>query len=226
MSIEVPVITIDGPVASGKGSVAACVAHKLQWNLLESGVLYRALVVAAEQNNISLEDTVSLSNLAHHLDLDFIYQENNLPKVLLSNHDISVVVRSEMCGNLASKISQHSEVRNSLFETQRNFKKSPGLVAEGRDMGTVVFTDARYKFYIDATAETRAKRRKKQLEERGTNVNYDLLLEEIKVRDLRDINREVAPLKPAVDAIIIDTNHLNLHEVCEEIINNIPLSNL
>lgn len=213
------VITIDGPVASGKGSVAVCVAKALGWNLLESGVLYRSLVVLAEHRKVDLADEDTLAALVTELDLCFSMQaEFNLPRVFLGENEISAIVRSEMCGNLASKISQCPKVRAALLMRQRQQVAAPGLVAEGRDMGTVIFPDAQYKFYLDASAECRAQRRKLQLQRNNIEVEYEPLLQEIRARDERDKSRTLSPLKPAEDAKVIDTSELSIKQVCDLIV--------
>lgn len=210
-----PVITVDGPSGVGKGTLCLKLAANLGWHLLDSGALYRLVAFSAEQKNIALDDEQGLANLAASLPVRFV-TANDEVEVLLSNQNVSKDIRTETCGKSASIISPLPAVRAALLDWQRACQKSPGLVADGRDMGTVVFPDAELKLFLQASAEERAKRRFSQLQQKGINVNLSSLLEDIKARDERDQNRSVAPLKPASDAHIIDTTHLSIEQVYQQ----------
>ncbi len=211
-----PVIAVDGPSGTGKGTLCGRLAANLGCHLLDSGSLYRVLGYVARQKNISLDDVESLVEEAKKLDLTF-EKKGELVSILLGGEDISAQIRTEESGNMASKVAAIPEVREALFERQKAFQKAPGLVADGRDMGTVVFPQADLKIYLTASQDRRAERRYKQLKDKGNDVNVRQLLEEITreiaERDERDSQREVAPLKPADDAIVIDTSDLDIDEV-------------
>ena len=211
-----PVIAVDGPSGTGKGTLCGRLAANLGCHLLDSGSLYRVLGYVAAQKTISLDDVDSLVREAEKLDLTF-EKKGELVSILLGGEDISAQIRTEESGNMASKVAAIPEVRAALFERQKAFQKSPGLVADGRDMGTVVFPQADLKIYLTASQDRRAERRYKQLKDKGNDVNVRQLLEEITreiaERDERDSQREVAPLKPADDAIVIDTSDLDIDEV-------------
>jgi cytidylate kinase len=214
----VPVITIDGPSGSGKGSICQLLARQLGWHLLDSGALYRIVGLAAQQQGVDFDDGSALADLASHLDVEFKPTPQGEPAaVFLAGTDISQQVRSETTGELASLVAVHNGVRNALTELQRSFAMAPGLVADGRDMGTVIFTAAPLKIYLTASAEERAERRSKQLINKGESVNLAALLEDIRQRDDRDMNRAVAPLKPAADAIVIDSTGCSVEEVFEQV---------
>ncbi len=213
---HVPVITVDGPSGTGKGTLCGWLAKRLGWHLLDSGSLYRVLAYVAATRQIPIDEIDALADAAHTLDLSF-RKDDELVSVLLSGKDISSEIRSEECGNLASKVASIPEVRTALLERQKAFRKLPGLVADGRDMGTVVFPDADLKIYLTASPEVRAERRYKQLKDKGNDVNVAHLLREIAERDLRDSQRQVAPLKPAEDAIVIDTSDMDIDEVEAEV---------
>jgi len=214
-----PVLTIDGPSGAGKGSVAQLVAKRLGWRLLDSGALYRLTALAAEKLGVSFEDEVLLAEVAEKLDVEFVPSEFGEPvRVLLGGEDVTREIRTEVAGNNASKIAPLAAVRNALLQRQRDFAKSPGLVADGRDMGTVVFPDAEYKVFMTADASARAERRYKQLKEKGEDVKIAPLLKEIEERDARDMGRANAPLKAAVDAQVIDTTRFSIEEVLEEVL--------
>ncbi len=216
MNKAVPVITIDGPGGAGKGTVSLRIAQKLGYHFLDSGALYRVLVIAAKHHGVSLDEEPALNVLAAHLDVEFKQLPETLAhRIILEGEDVTDIVREEDTGFLASKISAFPEVRAALLERQRAFRSAPGLVADGRDMGTVVFPDAQVKVFLTASAEERAKRRHKQLKEQGINVSIGHLLEQIVARDERDQSRAVAPLKPANDAIVIDTTELSIEKVVE-----------
>lgn len=204
----VPITTIDGPSGSGKGTIAARVAEKLGWRILDSGALYRLVGHAVTQASVPLDDVEAISNIAGKLDVEF-----RAGQVLLAGEDVSLAIRSETAGNMASKVAAIPEVRSALLGWQKAYASKPGLVADGRDMGTVVFPDAAVKIFLTASAEARAIRRYKQLIEKGIDANLAGLTVEIEERDARDRNRSVAPLKPAVGAIEIDSTALGIDEV-------------
>ena len=219
MDQHIKVITIDGPSGSGKGTICQLLASKLDWHFLDSGALYRILALAALTQRIPLDDEAQLVNCAHQLQVKFKVQHiSDVPQILLDGQDVTETIRSEICGNTASKISALPLVRQALLARQRAFKQAPGLVTDGRDMGTVVFPDADLKIYLDASTEERAQRRYKQLNERGINANLATITAELKERDARDKSRSIAPLKPADDAIIINTTGLSIQEVIAKIL--------
>ncbi len=213
---EVPVLTIDGPSGSGKGTLAQRLAAKLGWHYLDSGALYRVLAQAALQAEIDFADESALANLAANLPVSFQVEQGMLT-VLLNGQDVSLLIRSEQAGNAASKVAAIPAVRIALLQRQRDFRQAPGLVTDGRDMGTVVFPDAPYKVYLTASAEVRASRRYKQLKEKGIDSNLADLIIEITERDERDQQRDVAPLKPAADAIILDSTALGIDAVFQRV---------
>lgn len=209
---EVPVITVDGPSGSGKGTLSHQLAQNLEWHFLDSGALYRVLALAAIRHAVSLENHNALEVLAAHLDVVF---EQEPQRLLLEGQNVTRAIRTEECGAAASKIAAFPGVRKALLERQRAFAELPGLVADGRDMGTVVFPDAPLKIFLEASPEQRAIRRQGQLKEQGIDVSLDGLFAEIAQRDQRDRQRAVSPLVPAEDAIIIDTTSLSILEVYE-----------
>ncbi len=213
---DVSVLTIDGPSGSGKGTLAQRLAAKLGWHYLDSGALYRVLAQAAPQAGIDLADEIALTNLAANLPVTFQVTQDTLT-VLLDGQDVSLLIRSEQAGNAASKVAAIPPVRTALLNRQRDFRRAPGLVTDGRDMGTVVFPDAPYKVYLTASAEVRASRRYKQLKEKGIDSNLSDLIAEITERDERDQQREVAPLRPAADAIILDSTALGVDAVFQRV---------
>ena len=204
-----PVITIDGPSGSGKGTIARLLARELGYHFLDSGALYRLLAFAAEQRAIALDDEPSLVELAGKLDIVFP-ADGGEDDVLLDGENIGSLIRTEAAGAGASKVAALPDVRTALLQRQRDFRSSPGLVADGRDMGTVVFPDAGAKIYLIASAEERARRRCKQLKEKGLDADYSAVVADIQARDERDMNRPVAPLKPAEDAESVDTSELDI----------------
>ena len=218
MQESIPVITIDGPSGAGKGTVARIVAEQLGWHLLDSGAIYRVLAVAAQHHNISVEDEASLLPVAAHLDVQFQISTAGEGSVILEGEDVSNAIRTEEIGALASKVAAFPRVREALLRRQRAFKVSPGLVADGRDMGTVVFADAPVKVFLTASAEERAQRRFNQLKGKGFDVKIGRLLDDIHLRDERDQNRKVAPLVPAEGALIIDSTELSIDEVVSKIL--------
>lgn len=218
MSEKIPVITIDGPSGAGKGTVARIVAKQLGWELLDSGAIYRVLAIATRHHGVGVEDEEPLIPMAAHLDVQFAINSDGESQVILEGEDVTSSIRSEEVGNLASKVAAFPRVREALLRRQRAFKVSPGLVADGRDMGTVVFSDAPVKVFLTASAEERAERRFNQLKEKGFDVNIGRLLSEIRQRDERDQNRKVAPLVPAEGALYIDSTDLSIQEVVNEIL--------
>lgn len=217
--MSVPIVTVDGPSGSGKGSLCQMLAKQLGWHLLDSGALYRIVGLAAERQGVDFADGEALAQLAGSLDVQFLAGQAGEPaKVILAGEDISASVRSESSGELASKVAVHNPVREALKDLQRSFAKAPGLVADGRDMGTEIFTQAPVKIFLTASAEERAKRRYKQLLAKGESVNLAALLEDIKLRDERDMNREVAPLRPAADAHEVDTTGMSIDDVFQQVL--------
>ena len=212
MTNNIPVIAVDGPSGVGKGTLCQALANHLNWHLLDSGAIYRVLALSALQQNIALDDTKQLATLALGLPLTFDSNSDDV-KVLLDGVDVSRDIRTEETGGAASKVASINEVRVALLQRQRDFRQLPGLVADGRDMGTVVFTDAPVKIFLDASAQSRAERRMKQLQDKQIHAKFGEILQEITARDERDRNRAVAPLKPAVDALIIDTTSLSIQDV-------------
>ena len=214
----IPVLTIDGPSGVGKGTVANIMAHELNWNLLDSGAIYRAFALAATKRNIQIDNTDELLKLASNLDLRFESDpSNNKLSIYLDNSEVSDELRTEKTAELASKFAMIGPLRESLLLRQQKFKQPPGLVADGRDMGTVVFEDAPFKVFLTANAEERAQRRLKQLQEKGITGILSQTLEEVQKRDERDASRKHSPLKPSKDALVIDTSNLTINEVVAKV---------
>ena len=215
----VPVLTIDGPSGSGKGTISRAVAEALGWHLLDSGALYRAVGYAASMAGINLSDAAAVTRCAETTRIAFRDEKDGREtRVIVNGHDATDEVRTETCGAAASAIAAIPAVRTALFEKQRSFRRAPGLVADGRDMGTVVFSDAPYKIFLTAGAGERARRRYKQLKEKGLTVTLSSLLREIEARDERDATRKVAPLKPAAGALIVDTKSVPVQEVIARVL--------
>src|SRR3990167_885905 len=210
---DVPVITIDGPSGTGKGTLSYKLAKYLGWHFLDSGAIYRVLGIAAVKSGVSFDSVDDLVELALNLDLKFIAEDDFVIKIYLNNTDVTNDCRSEVAGQNASKISSIPHVREALLARQRAFALSPGLVTDGRDMGTVVFPNAQLKIYLDATPDERAKRRFLQLQGRGIDVSLKQVLDELTERDIRDMARLHAPLKAAPDAILVDTTGLTIVQV-------------
>lgn len=215
----VPVLTIDGPSGSGKGTVARAVARALGWHFLDSGALYRAVGLAAGWADLDFSHAESLARCA--LETAVTFQDGRQgeePRVVVNGIDVTDELRTETAGAAASAIAAIPAVREALFEKQRQFRRAPGLVADGRDMGTVIFPDAAYKVFLTASAEERAVRRHKQLSEKGLSVNIDGLLREIRARDTRDAERAIAPLRPAQGALLLDSTGIPIDEVVKRVV--------
>ena len=227
MNSPAPVITIDGPSGSGKGTVAGRLANDLKWRLLDSGALYRLLAFAAANHGVALDNEPLLSKLAAHLDVQFVGATNGkAASIILEGDVVTHAIRSEQVAAGASTVAALPAVRAALLERQRAFREFPGLVADGRDMGTVVFPDAPLKIFLTASAEERARRRYLQLKAKGDDVSLPRLLEEIRARDERDTQRAIAPLKPAADAIQLDSTELSIEQVLERIMSEIALRDI
>ena len=211
----VPIIAIDGPTASGKGTVAARVAEALGWSVLDSGALYRLSALAALRRGVADTDEQALADIARGLDIRF-----QGDKVLLDNDDVTEQLRQEHIGDMASRIAPLQPLRDALLERQRAFRQAPGLVCDGRDMGTVVFPDATLKIFLIADVDARAQRRYNQLIEKGFSANLGDLLTDLKARDDRDQNRLVAPLKPASDAVVVDSSNLGVDQTVDCILSH------
>lgn len=212
------IITIDGPSGSGKGSVSRLLAKTLGFSYLDSGALYRLLSIAASRHQVVSNNQKGLKSLAEHMDIRFETDDEGGLIALLEGEDVTLEMRTENTGELASKIAGHSDVRSALLKRQRLFATGEGLVADGRDMGTVIFPAADLKIYLTASIDERARRRYKELLEKGEDVSLRALAEQVRARDERDMSREVSPLVPAEDAIELDTSNLSIEEVLETIL--------
>lgn len=215
---KIPVITLDGPSGTGKGTLTHLLAQYLNWHVLDSGSIYRVLALAARQEGLDFRDIKALTVLATDLNLRFSSDAEQNPSVLLNNHNVVHEIRTEQCGQDASTIAVIPEIRAALLDRQRAFAQFPGLVTDGRDMGTVVFPDADIKFYLYATSEERANRRYLQLQKSGNNVSLAEVMDELTKRDARDTSRTHAPLKPARDAVMIDTSGLTVTQVFDKVL--------
>ena len=213
---SIPVITIDGPSGSGKGTVAVRIAEKLGFTLLDSGALYRSVGIAALRGEIDLRDHQQIAELARHLNIEFGVSSPD--SVWLDGEDVSLEIRTDIGSELASQIGAIPAAREALYERQLAFRKAPGLVADGRDMGTVVFQDAIIKIYLTARPEERAQRRYKQLIDKGIDASLPDLLRDLKERDARDSERPISPLKPAKDAVVLDTTDLHIDQVVAQVL--------
>jgi cytidylate kinase len=216
--VNAAVVAIDGPSGSGKGTIARRVAEHLGWHLLDSGALYRLVALAARKKGISLDDARRLASLASTLDVRFGSDDTGKEQIWLENEDVTNEVRTEQCGAGASAVAALQEVRAALLGLQRDFRKTPGLVADGRDMGTHVFADAGLKVFLTASPEERAKRRHKQLNDKGIDVSLAALSRDIEERDRRDSERSVAPLRPAADARILDSSGKSIEDVTRTVL--------
>lgn len=204
---HIPVIAIDGPSASGKGSVAQLVAEKLGFHYLDSGALYRVVALACLQQGVNWQHSEAVTTLAKSLNITF-----NQDEVLLNNQNVEALIRSEEIGKGASQVAVHADLRSALVDLQRDFCKPPGLVADGRDMGTMIFIDAKLKIFLTANTEVRAQRRYQQLLAKNQAADYQAILQDLLARDARDQGRASVPLKMAQDAILLNTDHLGIHE--------------
>ncbi|KMT66516.1 (d)CMP kinase [Catenovulum maritimum] len=220
MADNIPVITIDGPSGAGKGTVSKVIADRLGWHFLDSGAIYRVLALATVHHDIDPLDEDSVEPLASFLDVHFKSSpDSDVTHVILEGEDVTTAIRNEKIGAVASKVASLPRVREALLRRQRAFKEAPGLVADGRDMGTVVFKNAQIKIFLSASAEERAKRRYLQLKDTDPSVKIEHLLSDIQARDERDSNRSVAPLIPADDALVIDSTNLSIEEVVDQVFN-------
>jgi cytidylate kinase len=215
---RIPVLTIDGPSGSGKGTIARRVAEQLGWHLLDSGALYRLVAVDASRKNVDLGNLAALTGIAEGLDVAFQAAADGGELVLLGGEDVTAEIRSEEAGIGASSVAVVPEVREALLERQRAFRRAPGLVADGRDMGTRVFADAALKVFLTASVDERAERRHKQLKDKGIDVSLAAVSRDIVDRDRRDSERSVAPLKPADDARILDSSGKPIEEVTQTVL--------
>ena len=214
--MDIPVLTIDGPSGAGKGTVSRLIAQKLGWHYLDSGAIYRALALELTEKDVLHESIAEMVDVALGMDLVFGCSENR--SVLLNGQDVTDLLGLESTGNNASKIASIPEIRAALLQKQHDFKQAPGLVADGRDMGTVVFPEAKHKVFLTASASERAERRYKQLKEKGIDANLLKITADIQERDQRDSERQISPLVPAADAIYIDSSTMSIQAVVAEVL--------
>ena len=217
-SSPAPVICIDGPSGSGKGTVAGRVARALGFHLLDSGALYRLTALAASRQGVDLADEAAVAGVAAAMEPRFEPSGGGGPRILLDGDDVSRAIRDETVGMHASQVAAYADVRAALLQRQRDFRAVPGLVADGRDMGTVVFPDAPLKIFLTATAEERARRRHKQLSDKGIDASLRDLLNDIEARDAQDMQRATSPMAPAADAIVLDSTARTIDEVTEQVL--------
>lgn len=210
-----PIVTLDGPGGSGKGTISTLLAQRLGWGILDSGAIYRVLALAAIRHEVDLSDSVAVAAVARDLDVEFRVSPKGENEVYLEGDKVASELRTEQCGSAASHVASMGAVRAALLQRQRDFHCLPGLVADGRDMGTVVFPDSPVKVFLTASLEERVRRRYKQLKEKGLEANIDGLSREIAERDERDTNRATAPLKPADDSITLDCSNMSIDEVLD-----------
>ena len=222
----VRVITVDGPSGAGKGTISRILAKKLGFHYLDSGALYRILGIAAQRHRVDTSNNKGLMTLAEHMDIRFDSTETGGIKALLEGEDITQEMRTEDAGALASLVASHPQVRSALLKRQRMFATEPGLIADGRDMGTIVFPDAVLKIYLTATTEERAQRRHKELLAKGEDVNLRGLIDQVRLRDERDMSRDASPLIPAIDAIELDTSGQSIEEVADSVLNLVVFKGL
>ncbi len=221
MENVIPVLALDGPSGSGKGTIGQKIALEFGWHYLDSGAIYRGLAWLANKEGVASSDVSGLEVLANEMTLVCHIKEDDVAAIEINGHIITDELRTDEAGQLASEIAPIPEVRAALLQMQRRCRRAPGLVADGRDMGTTVFPDAPYKVYLTASAEIRAKRRFDQLKSKGMDVNLARLLESIQARDVRDSNRAESPLTPADDALVLDTSDLNIEEVVSRILDHV-----
>lgn len=218
---DVPIVTIDGPGGAGKGTIAQAIAARLDWHFLDSGAIYRLLALDSLEAGIAVDDLPALAARSQALQIEFPTVGPQAGEVLLNGVVVTKAIRDEACGARASELAAIPTVRDALLARQRAFRQWPGLVADGRDMGTVVFPDAAVKIFLTASAEERARRRHKQLMEQGVSANLADLLQELRARDQRDINRAVAPLAPAEDAVSVDTTSMDVEAVIRTVMEQV-----
>ncbi|WP_241973699.1 (d)CMP kinase [Candidatus Pantoea edessiphila] len=216
--MAIPIITIDGPSGAGKSTICKAIGKLLSWNILDSGAIYRSVALLSLNKKLNVLDLKNLSKcILSNFNIKFFYKNSEI-RVLLNSKDITDKIREEQISKLSCSIAESSTIRNILIEKQRSFLKEPGLIADGRDMGTVIFPHAPVKIFLDASLEERTRRRKLQLKKKGFNVKFGLLFQEMKKRDEHDYNRKISPLFPATDAIIINSEHISINQIIENIL--------